>query len=315
MDAVRILNKEQRKFSSTLMSIIDSLGYFPFPSDLTRFSPINYHGKPYDYSNRVQLYYESLVRGYTSRVYLDKTDLISLGIRKDRKWIESNRITIPKYVYKTKKVYVGEDEDERDSSDFITYRTFVRKGFENVYNNSVIPEIEEQEVDPEVVVDDPISVLNQVQTIESVFYQNVVESDSFYYDRDSELINVRLINEDESVYDYLFEYVRALMESTGKLYRHGHQARDYVKRIPDDIERSRRISFEESMVVTFATIMFLATNGVDISKVSEKYLKLEDPDDLDYLKSLLKKNGSYIFHYTNDAWKAVMVLSKYSTKS
>ena len=302
--ARNIMSREATKFKNVILKLIDRNGYFPYPDDLDRFSPIDYHGVAYGYSNRIQLYYESLDRNYTSRVYINGRDLGILDIHKGREWAKKNGIPVNTYKYKAEKVQLDEHEE-------VTFNQIVGGGCENIYNISVIPEIDEDFVEHKLVRYDPEKLLGFIESFTKVLNQEIVESNEFSYDREEHVVYVRPRGSSESVYDYLFRYVRVLMESTGKLYRHEHQRRAYAKKdmTPDDIDR--RISFEEMMTTNFATFMYLANFGIDISKLSEDITRIKNQVTLEYLVKYLKKANGCLFHYANDAQAAVFALRKY----
>ena len=302
--ARNIMSREATKFKNIILKLIDHNGYLPYPDDLDRFSPIDYHGVAYGYSNRIQLYYESLDRNYTSRVYINGRDLGSLDIHKGREWAKKNGIPVNTYKYKVEKIHLNDDEK-------VTFNQIVKGGCENIYNISVIPEINEDFVEHKLVRYDPEKLLGFIKSFTKVLNQGIVESNEFGYDREEHAIYVRPQESGESIYDYLFRYVKVLMESTGKLYRHEHQRRAYAKKemTPDEIRR--RISFEEMMTTNFATFIYLANFGIDISKLSDDIKKMKNQVTLEYLVKHLKKANECLFHYANDAQAAVFTLKKY----
>lgn len=302
--ARNIMSREATKFKNVILKLIDRNGYFPYPDDLDRFSPIDYHGSAYGYSNRIQLYYESIDRNYTSRVYINGRDLGSLDIRKGREWATRNGIPVNIYKHKTEKVLLDDNET-------ITFNRVVKGGCENIYNISIIPEIDEGFVENKIVRYDPEKLKGFLETFTEVLNQEIVESNEFRYDREGCIIHVRPQGSNESVCDYLFRYVKVLMESTGKLHRHEHQRRAYAKKdmTPDEIDR--RISFEEMMTVNFAAFMYLADFSIDISNLSDDIKRIKNQVTLEYLTDMLKKANGCLFHYANDAQAAVFTLKKY----
>lgn len=301
MNARNLMSREATKFKNIILNFIEYYGYFPFPDDLDRFSPINYHGVPYNYSNQVKLYYESLARNYTSRVYVDIRDLSSLDIRKGREWLEKDRIIVNKFKYKSTKAYLNDNE-------YVKYDSVVRNGFENIYNISVIPEIDENSVESEVVHYNPDKLLEYVISFTEVVSQSVDKSSEFRYDKDNQVINVRDKKLDESIYDYLFKYISTLMNATGKLYCHEYQYRLYAKKSITSEQVNDRISFEEMMTTNFATLMYLTNFGIDISKLNPELTRTDDGRIIDYLISIIKKNQGCLFHYANDAQSAIFAL-------
>lgn len=304
MNARNLMGREATKFKNIILKLIEQNGYFPYPDDLDRFSPIDYHGVGYDYSNRIQLYYESLDRNYTSRVYINGKDLGSLDIHKGREWANKNKIPTNTFKYKNEKVRLDNDE-------FLTFNRIVKKGFENVYNISVIPEIDEKFVEQETVHYDPEKLLEFVKSFTKVIDQNIVESDDFKYDSDNKIVYVRSQRSNELVYDYLFKYVKVLMESTGKLHRHEHQRRTFAKKDMTQDYIDRRILFEEKMTTDFATFMYLANFGIDISKISNEITRISNRVTLEYMTKIMKKAHGCLWHYANDAQSALFTLKKY----
>ena len=302
--ARNIMSRKATKFKNIILKLIDRNGYLPYPDDLDRFSPIDYHGVAYGYSNRIQLYYESLDRNYTSRVYINGRDLGSLDIHKGREWAKKNGIPVNTYKYKAEKVHLDEHEE-------VTFNQIVRGGCENIYNISVIPEIDEDFVEHKLVRYDPEKLLGFVKSFTRVLNQEIIESNEFHYDSEGNIVYVRPLGINESDYDYLFRYVKVLMESTGKLYRHEHQRRAYAKKDMTSDEIDRRISFEEMMTTNFATFMYLANFGIDISKLSDDITRIKNQVTLEYLVKYLKKANECLFHYSNDAQAAVFTLKKY----
>lgn len=301
MNARNIMSREATKFKNIILDLIELYGYFPFPNDLDRFSPIDYHGVQYNYSNQIRLYYYSLARNYTSRVYINGRDLGSLDIHKGREWSEKNRITVSKFKYKVEKARL-------DDNEYIELSQVVSNGFENIYNISAIPEIDENLVESKIVRYDPVKLLEFLTSFTTVVDQSILQSDEFKYDKDNQVVYVRNKMSDESIYDYLFKYVHTLMEATGKLYRHEHQRRMYVKKNPSPTEIDTKVGFEEKMVTTFATFMYLTNFGVDISKLSDELTRIEDPVIVDLLVYTMKKANGCLLHYANDAQSAVYAL-------
>lgn len=267
---------------------------FEFPCELDRFSPKRLSGELLDRSNRILLYYISKDRGYDNSLYLDGRELGELGFKNSKAWGIENGIYVDNYTFVTEKVVFPDGKE-------LSFVDVERKGVIRVYNSSLEgKDFSEYVTEPDEEA--PRNLIDIIRSSNRFFGMPIIESDSFSYD--GEEIHLRNQEEDESDYDYLFKLLETMMKATGKVYRHESQKRKFKKR------GLEKIPFEEMMVVKFATLMYMADERVDISRISKSFVTLEDAEDLDTLKDRLK-SSSVMSHYANEAKAAVLNFKKY----
>ena len=285
MDHFRML------YSKLIRDYYQDKGYFELPSSTLRFNPIKYSGHPLTRSNRVIFYYMATMLGYNdSRVWMSPSDSINIGH--------------PLFNYELNKFSVINENGLFNTRKHPTHSR--RQEYERTWlRYSVTPYVNSQLIGYKVEGKDSFRVIGPAEVLNEIRYPVDTEvrvSDRFYYDESTDrLYHPEPENCKLDIYDYLFNLVKVSVEAEGKFFRTYRMNRS----IRSNNANLKRLG--EDFVQRLSSLMILSSLGLDISRISDEYIRFTGWDYKLLMKNLATEDY-YLYRWSNQAYDAYEIL-------
>ena len=278
-------------YSKLIRDYYKDKGYFELPSSTFRFSPIKYSGCPFTRSNRVILYYMATMLGYDdSRIWVNPSDAIDIGY--------------PLFNYELDRYSVINENGLFDTRKHPTYSRM--QEYERRWlRYSVTPYVNSQLIKYSIEGMDSVRIISPAEVLKEIRYPRDTEvrvSDRFYYDESTDrLYHPEPENCKLSIFDYLFNLVKVSVEAEGKFFR------TYRRNRSTKFNNINLKRVGEDFVQRLASLMILSSLGLDISNISDEYVRFTGWDYKLLMNNLATKDH-YLYRWSNQAYDAYEIL-------